>query len=155
VRVRRVASFVLAVTTALGVGLVACSATATAKPTSVGVDAWGYNGDGQLGNGTVSRSDPASAVKGLRNVVAIAAGGYHSLALLHGGTVMSWGFNKRGQLGNASTGTNGDRPKVVNGLSAVRAISAGTFDSLALLSNGTVMALHFTIAVTLAGQNVL
>jgi len=151
VRVRKVARFVLAVTAVLGVGLVACSTPATA--TSVGVDAWGYNGDGQLGNGTVSRSDPPTAVKGLRNVAAIAAGGYHSLALLRSGTVMSWGQNIYGDLGNG-TSVDTNVPTAVcavgasppcsvasgNALSGVTAISAGGFHALALLANGTVVA---------------
>ena len=34
---------------------------------------------------------------GLNNVVAIAAGGYHSLALTSDGTVVAWGRNYEGQ----------------------------------------------------------
>jgi hypothetical protein len=61
---------------------------------------------------------------GLSNVVAIAAGGYHSLALKNDGTVVSWGMNTYGQ-------TN-----VPSGLTNAIAIAAGEYDSLALVGNG-------------------
>ena len=65
---------------------------------------------------------------GLNSVVAIAAGGYHSLALKSDGTVVAWGANDYGQ----ST--------VPGGLSNVVAIAAGGCHSLALKSDGTVVA---------------
>jgi alpha-tubulin suppressor-like RCC1 family protein len=135
---RNVAGSLLVVTVILTAGLMTPSPAASAA--SSGVVAWGYNGDGQLGIGTTSKSDTAVAVKDLGTVTAVAAGGYHSLALLKNGTVMAWGFNKHGQLGNDATGNDGAVPATVRKLSQVIAISAGTFDSLALLSNGTVMA---------------
>jgi alpha-tubulin suppressor-like RCC1 family protein len=49
------------------------------------------------------------------------------------------GYNRHGELGDGTI-TNSDVPVAVGGLSAVTAISAGTFHSLALLSGGTVMA---------------
>jgi hypothetical protein len=116
------------------------------------VMAWGANDFGELGNGTHGGfSDVPAAVSGLSEVMAIAAGGDHSLALLKNGTVMAWGYNGFGQLG---TGSDTDpeqcdlfpvlgcstHPIPVNGLSGVTAIAAGQDFSLALLSNGTVMA---------------
>jgi outer membrane protein assembly factor BamB len=65
---------------------------------------------------------------GLSGVIAIAAGGWHSLALKSDGTVVGWGDNANGQ----ST--------VPAGLSGVTAIAAGADHSLALKSNGTVLA---------------
>ena len=64
---------------------------------------------------------------GLNNVVAIAAGGYHSLALKYDGTVVAWGDDSVGQ-------TN-----VPPGLSNVVAIAAGGFHSLALKADGTLV----------------
>jgi hypothetical protein len=60
--------------------------------------------------------------------VAIAGGGYHSLALKNNGTVTAWGDNSSGQT------------SVPPGLSNVVAIAAGGYHSLALLTNGTVVA---------------
>ena len=36
---------------------------------------------------------------GLTNVIAIAAGGLHTLALKSDGTVWGWGYNGQGELG--------------------------------------------------------
>ena len=65
---------------------------------------------------------------GLTNVVHIACGANHALALKNDGTVVAWGNNSYGQ-------TN-----VPPGLANVIDISAGVQHSLALLSNGTVVA---------------
>ena len=88
-------------------------------------------------------------VSGLSGVSAISAGGYHSMALLNDGTVMTWGDNGRGQLGIGSI-VGPDRceakglacsrvPVTVEHLSGVTAISGGLFYSTALLGNGDVM----------------
>jgi alpha-tubulin suppressor-like RCC1 family protein len=104
------------------------------------VVAWGANGLGQLGNGTTTDSNVPVAVKGLSGVKAISAGASHSLALLANGTVMAWGNNESGQLGLGSSVEGSDVPVAVKGLSGVKAISAGASYSLALLTNGTVVA---------------
>jgi hypothetical protein len=77
---------------------------------------WGWNSSGQV-------NVPA----GLGNVVAIAEGNSHSLALKSDGTVVGWGFNDFGQT------------IIPAGLSNVVAIAGGGVHSLALKSNGTVV----------------
>ena len=73
--------------------------------------AWGYNGYGQLGNGSSGASHPVPVqVKNLNNIKAIAAGYNHLLALDNNGTVWAWGYNEYGQLGN---GTNSLAPQPV------------------------------------------
>ena len=105
------------------------------------VAAWGLNNNGQLGNGTASEgvNDVPAAVHGLSGVMAIAAGGYHSLALLEDGTVMAWGEGGSGELGDGTTSSS-DVPVPVSGLSEVVAIAAGEYSSLALRRDGTVVA---------------
>jgi len=124
--------------TALAVLLGALPA-ASATASSYGAATWGYNGSGQLGNGTTAIGRVPGAVAGLSEVTAVAAGGEHSLALLANGTVRAWGNNSEGQLGNGTT-TTSKVPVIVSGLVNVVAIAAGKEHSLALLSNGTVMA---------------
>jgi len=104
------------------------------------VVAWGGNGFGQLGDGGTTESSVPVAVQGLSGVKAIAAGASHSLALLTNGTVMAWGDNESGQLGIGTSTEHAYLPVAVNGLTGVKAISAGADHSLALLTNGTVMA---------------
>ncbi len=65
---------------------------------------------------------------GLGNVIAIAAGGYHNLALKADRTVVAWGRNLEHQ-------TN-----VPASLGNVVAIAAGQYHSLALKADGTVVA---------------
>jgi alpha-tubulin suppressor-like RCC1 family protein len=116
--------------------------------------AWGYDLQGQLGDGIIGdgaggpgdRATPSQVV-GLGGVTAISAGNGHSLALKADGTVWSWGANDFGQLGNGDSGSpfNLDdadlaTPVQVVGLSSVTAIAAGDSHSLALKSNGTVWA---------------
>ena len=71
------------------------------------VQCWGYNYDGELGNGTNTDSTVPVSVTGLAGATAIAAGYYHTCALLSGGTVKCWGRNVEGQLGDR-TNTNAD-----------------------------------------------
>lgn len=101
----------LALTLLLGAGLVVCCQASGI------VVAWGNDNNQQ-----------AQLPTGLTNVVALAAGTIHSLALKSNGTVAGWGDDFFGQA------------SVPGDLTNVAAISAGDTFSLALLSNGTVTA---------------
>jgi hypothetical protein len=105
------------------------------------VMAWGDGGDGQLGDGRFTTTqDVPVPVKGLTGVTAISAGGQHALALTSGGTVEAWGENIDGQLGNGGPPTDLARAVKVKGLTGAVAVAAGEEHSLALLSDGAVMA---------------
>jgi RHS repeat-associated protein len=75
-------------------------------------------------------------VHNLSGVVAIAGGGYHSLAIKTNGTVWAWGYNLAGQLGDG-TATQSATPVQVQSLSGVAVIAGGTYRSLALRTDGT------------------
>ncbi|MBN2128069.1 MAG: hypothetical protein JW741_01175, partial [Sedimentisphaerales bacterium] len=111
--------------------------------------AWGYNYDGQLGDGTTNyRSAPVQVVDGagglLAGMTAIAAGGEHSLALRNDGTVWAWGQNWWGKLGDGTTTDRSAPVQVADGagglLTGMTAIAAGGEHSLALRNDGTVWA---------------
>jgi alpha-tubulin suppressor-like RCC1 family protein/subtilisin family serine protease len=99
--------------------------------------AWGYNYYGQVGDGNPgvypTNPVPVTFADGtpLSNVVAVAAGWGHTVALQNDGAVWAWGWNEFGQLGNG-TNINSLRPVRVPNLSGVRAISAGWAHTLAL-----------------------
>jgi alpha-tubulin suppressor-like RCC1 family protein len=103
--------------------------------------AWGYNGEGQLGNGTAadSRSPTPVQVGSLSEIKAIVAGDRHCLALKGDGTVWAWGNNWHGQLGNG-TKNHSSSAGPVSRLSDVTAVAAGLGHSLALKTDGTVWA---------------
>jgi len=102
-----------------------------------GVECWGDNSAGQLGNGTNNVSAKGVNVSGLSGVTQIAAGAMHTCALLTSGTVSCWGFNGDGELGNGSTG-NSNVPVPVSGLSQVITLAAGGQHTCAILSDLTV-----------------
>ena len=101
--------------------------------------AWGYNYNGQLGDGTTTFRTTPVPVSGLSNVLALAAGSYHTVALKSDGTVWAWGDNRAGQLGDGTT-INRLTPVQVSGLSNVLALAAGSYHTVALKSDGTVWA---------------
>ncbi|WP_191837717.1 RCC1 domain-containing protein [Catellatospora chokoriensis] len=113
------------------------------KPTPTvpvaGVESWGFNDSGQLGDGTLVTRPSAVSAAVPDEVRDVEGGGRFSLALLHNGSVKAWGDNSDGQLGD---GTTIDRPipGSVPGVTGVKALAAGGAHSLALLNNGTVLA---------------
>ena len=101
---------------------------------------WGDNTYGQIGDGsTVPKRTTPVLLTNPTNVVAIAAGQTHVLALEGSGTLRAWGRNFQGQLGNGST-IQSNTPVTVTGLPGVpvSSIAAGGLHSMALLNNGTV-----------------
>jgi len=104
------------------------------------VMSWGRNGDGELGYGTFTNPTNVPAeVSSLTGVKAIAAGLYHNLAVVGNGTVVSWGDNNSGQLGNNNAPNDSASPVPVTGLTKVKSVAAGAYDSYAVLKNGTGM----------------
>jgi alpha-tubulin suppressor-like RCC1 family protein len=102
---------------------------------------FGYNGNGQLANGTtLSRSAPEPLSR-LTNIQQIAAGQYHTLALKADGALWASGWNGAGQIGDGTAGASRLAPVQVIGLpSTVIAMAAGHAHSLAVDSNGNVWA---------------
>lgn len=101
---------------------------------------WGYNMDGQVGDGKFGRdADKHSPVdvSDLTNVKAMAMGERHSCVLLTSGGIKCWGGGYEGQLGfmpeNAQTSSPTDVPGLTSG---VAKIAAGVYHSCAVLTNG-------------------
>lgn len=117
------------------------------------VFAWGKNADGQLGNGDATGTEQLKPVEvqnamgtdALVGVKAISAGGDHSIALLHDGTVVTWGKNSTGQLCDGTTTKRVLPATVVEKLGAqnvvltgVMGIAAGAAHTVLRRMDGTV-----------------
>lgn len=121
--------------------------------------AWGSNGFGELGNNDFANdSDIPLQVVGpdgsslLEDIVSVAAGRTHSLALRADGTVWTWGYASHGQLGTGNdgliSGLDPDSNPIgytpfavpVCGLVDIVSIAAGDSHSLALDDNGQAFA---------------
>ncbi len=103
------------------------------------VEAWGYNGYGQLGSGNIVEQHSGTQIIGLKSVVQVAGGLFHSLFVKSDGTVWSCGRNPLGPLGD---GTNMDKtvPVKVLGLTDIIQAAGGGEHSLFLKNDGTVWA---------------
>lgn len=106
--------------------------------------AWGYNFDGELGDGTNTNRNAPVAVTGLGGVVIVAVdcGWRHNLAVTNDGKLYAWGDGDDGQLGNGGT-AGSNVPLLVSGPWGTKKIvsaSAGSSHSLALDEDGKVYA---------------
>lgn len=118
---------------------------------------WGDDSHGELGRGDADRANCGTnktnncrldigAVPGLDNVVAIAAGYDHALALKADGSLWSMGWNSRGQLGNGNTEDSSTPvqvqwlPQDASTVGQIVQIAAGSQSSFALDDKGQVWA---------------
>jgi alpha-tubulin suppressor-like RCC1 family protein len=106
------------------------------------VKCFGYNNRGQLGRAaTGEAANPTpTLVANLSGVVQIDAGGYHTCALLAGGTVKCFGSNLYGQLGGKQElGTNNPNPAPTTiEMAPAKAIRTGTSHTCAEFADGQV-----------------
>ena len=107
--------------------------------------AWGSNELGQLGDGSSANRGTPAPVTGLANdMIAVAAGTFHSLALDKSGKVWAWGYNAVGQLGDGSE-IDSPTPVRVAALSDVIAIAAGENASYAITLDGRLWAWGYNL----------
>lgn len=103
---------------------------------------WGFNELGQVGQpaggdfgNMVNKPTPVPDVQG---ATAIAAGPWHTCAVVAGGAVSCWGSNMYGELGRARS--KGAQPKaaLVPGISHAVSVACGEQHSCALLDSGDI-----------------
>lgn len=111
-----------------------CVLTATG-----GVKCWGYNHDGQIGDGKAEdRSAPADVMGLTSGAKAVVAGWRHSCAITSAGGVKCWGNNHDGQVGDGTQIDRGTPQDVVGLMTRVTAIAAGERHTCALTMGGGV-----------------
>ncbi|MBL0124929.1 MAG: chromosome condensation regulator RCC1 [Betaproteobacteria bacterium] len=110
-----------------------------ALSTTGGVQCWGSNNDGQLGNGTIAEAHTPAPVSGLGSGVTALSAGYAHACAVNAGAAVCWGANYGLQLGDGSTANFQIAPVSVTGLtSGVASVAAGSDHSCALLTTGGV-----------------
>ena len=90
----------------IGAGALFSAALLDDPSTGIGLWTWGYNGDGQLGIGTIDMTSNATPFPngygGLMIELAV-GGGEHACVRLQDASVACWGRNDDGQVGDGST----------------------------------------------------
>jgi alpha-tubulin suppressor-like RCC1 family protein len=113
-----------------------------AVTTAGGVRCWGFNGNGRLGDGTLTdRTTPVDvATLGAGSGAAVVSSGEsHTCAVTSAGAVWCWGFSGSCELGNGTFADSSSVPEPVTGLGAgsgVVALSSGGAHTCAVTSAG-------------------
>lgn len=110
---------------------------------------WGYNGYGELGDGTRTRRlrpvivKGASGVGSLTGVTTVRTGSSHSCSHLSDGTARCWGYNGEGSIGDGTAGVDRLLPVAVKNpagtgpLTGVTDLATGWLHSCAVLADST------------------
>lgn len=119
---------------------IACGSFHTAAVAKNGdLFTWGLGKYGVLGHDELDRSVP-SKVDALadEDVIQVACGTYHTVALTTKGTVYSWGKNAYGRTGHGKTKGFQDTPKLVKGLVSRKVIfvSACSYHAACVTDDG-------------------
>ena len=101
--------------------------------------AWGYNGYGQIGDGSGNVPHYSPGQVGNEKWASISAGARHTLALKSDGTLLAWGFNSNGQLGDGTT-TDRSSPYQITTSPATWVSVKSADHTLGLKADGTLWA---------------
>ena len=124
-------------------GITAGGEDTCALLTTGGIDCWGVNPVGQLGNGTSGHgaedaTPTPTAVSGIANAVEVVAGNAETCAVLSTGEADCWGRNEYGQLGDNGEEHESAVPVRVSGITNAVSVAVGEDSACALLSSGGV-----------------
>ncbi len=96
---------------------------------------WGFNADGQVGDGTTTDRTAPVEVLGQHNFLTVSAGPFHACGITDTNEAWCWGRNGSGQLGNNST-SGRTSPVMVEGGLTFSAIDAGFEHTCAVTTDG-------------------
>lgn len=101
---------------------------------------WGFNANGQLGNGSTYDAPAPAKVQNLSNIIKISSSYAHNLALTNEGEVWSWGDNAQGELGDGTIVQTRLVPVRSAHLEGIVDIEAAEFYSYAVKQDGSMWA---------------
>jgi alpha-tubulin suppressor-like RCC1 family protein len=128
--------------------------TACAILTTGHVDCWGYNAQGQLGDGGFKSSGVPVAVHGishapsLSDVTSLSSGDLSTCALLGSGGVDCWGGNNYGALGNGGDEAYSNVPVAVRGITSAKSLFGYGTTYCAVLASGGVDCWGYGVGAT-------
>ena len=104
------------------------------------IKCWGWSGDGQLGDGTITDHTSPVDVSGITNGLSLGLGLKHTCAVLMSGAIKCWGSNDSGQRGdeNHGYGARSTFPIDVGGIATAMSIALGEHHTCALLTGGAI-----------------
>jgi alpha-tubulin suppressor-like RCC1 family protein len=102
------------------------------------MNCWGYNVDGELGDGTAAQSDVPVAVNNVTTATAVVGSAYGFCALLSTEHVDCWGDNFEGELGDGTTVPDSDVPVAVHTITNAATLIRGIYGFCALLTTSHV-----------------
>ncbi len=97
------------------------------RTTTNHVYCWGWNRDGEIGDGSLKDRPYATEVSQALTFSVVTTGGGHSCAVVTGGTAYCWGLNLTGQVGDSSTASRPVPTRVAGGVSFTTMSTGGTF----------------------------
>ena len=99
---------------------------------------WGYNGNGQLGDNTITqRNSPVQTISGGTNWKLVAGGQYHTAAIKTDGTLWLWGRNSNGQLGDNTTTNQSSPVQTISSGTNWKLVACGQYHTAAIKTDGT------------------
>ena len=113
---------------------------------------WGYNGYGQLGDGTTTQRTSPVQIKQGTKFTQVSASNDHGMVIDSEGNLWAWGVNDVGQLGDGTT-TNKTSPVQIKTETKITQVTAGDYSSLIIDSEGKLYGTR--IAYYLGDQSLL
>jgi alpha-tubulin suppressor-like RCC1 family protein len=101
----------------------------------------GYNGSGQLGNGSTTTTSTLTAMTNTtgKTPVSVSCGEYHTMVLMDDGSIYGCGLNYYGVLGNGSTTDTSTLTAMTNTTGKTPlSISCGAFHTIVLMDDGSI-----------------
>lgn len=91
---------------------------------------------GRLGNGKTNNFKEPQKISNLKNIIKVACGDAHTLALSEDGVVYAWGQNAYGQLGNGIDYDDYLEPVKLQFPEKIVYVSCGSLSSAAISESG-------------------
>ena len=102
---------------------------------------WGNNGDGQLGDNTITlRSSPVQTITRGTNWKQVSCGSYHTTAIKNDGTLWVWGKNSYGQLGDNTIVSKSSPVQTISFGNNWKSVACGFYYTAAIKTDGTLWA---------------